>query len=126
MKLHSDNSSGLNTITAYGPGYIAVNQQRHEASLVLAPNALQAGWPVRSVEDLTAELLVALADRSCDVLLLGTGQRQKFPPPAVLRPLIEATGGRLGVEIMDTAAACRTYNILTAEGRNPLAALIVD
>ena len=78
------------------------------------------------MEDLTAELLVALADRSCDVLLLGTGQRQKFPPPAVLRPLIEATGGRLGVEVMDTAAACRTYNILTAEGRNPLAALIVE
>lgn len=126
MKLHSDQSFGLNTITGYGPGYVAVNKRNHQASLILTPQTIEPDWPVTGVESLTADLLLPLAQRTCDVLLLGTGQRQKFPSPALLRPLIEASGGRMGVEIMDTAAACRTYNILTAEGRTPLAALIVE
>ena len=126
MKLHSDSSFGLNTITGYGPGYVDVNTKRHTASLIVDPRSVEADWPVKGVDDLTAELLAVLAGRSCDVLLLGTGLRQRFPAPTLLRPLIEATGGRMGVEVMDTAAACRTYNILVAEGRNPLAALIVE
>ena len=72
---------------------------------------------------LATEHLTQLAAFSCDVLLLGTGLRQRFPSPALLRPLIES--GR-GFEIMDTAAACRTYNILVGEGRIVLAALIVE
>jgi uncharacterized protein len=72
---------------------------------------------------LTAEHLAQLTAFPCDVLLLGTGRRQRFPAPALLRPLIES--GR-GYEIMDTAAACRTYNILVAEGRIVLAALIIE
>lgn len=126
MKLHSDNSFGLNTVTGHGPGYLAVNRKNYQASLILSPQSIEADWPVSSVEALRAEHLLPLAGRSCDVLLLGTGLRQCFPPPAVLRPLIEASGGRMGIEVMDTAAACRTYNILTAEGRNPLLAAIVE
>lgn len=126
MKLHSDSSVGLNTVTGYGPGYVAVNGKTHKGSLILAPTRLEPDWPARADQPLTAELIAPLAGRSCDVLLLGTGIRQRFPAPAVLRSLIEAFGGRVGVEVMDTAAACRTYNILAAEGRNPLAALIVE
>ena len=73
--------------------------------------------------DLTAAHLAPLAAIACDVLLLGTGERLRFPAAAILRPLIEA---RVGVEMMDTAAACRTYNILVAEGRKAAAALIVE
>ena len=123
MKLHSDKTIGANTITGYGPGYVAVNGRRYETSLILDRNALEGDWPVTAGSALSAELLAPLASRTCDVLLLGTGLRQRFPSPALLRPLIEA---RIAVEVMDTGAACRTYNVLVAEGRNPLAALILE
>ncbi|HEY6895778.1 MAG TPA: Mth938-like domain-containing protein [Rhodocyclaceae bacterium] len=123
MKLHADKAYGQNAITAHGPGHVAINGRRIEASVIVQPGQLQENWPVKSVDDLTAELLAPLAALKSDVILLGTGMRQRFPSPAVLRPLIEA---RIGVEVMDTAAACRTYNILLAEGRAPLAALIVE
>lgn len=127
MKLHSDSSFGLNTITGYGPGYVAVNGKQHKGSVIVDPKTLDTNWSANSVAGLTAEQLAPLMGRACDVILIGTGDRQRFPSPAVLRPLIESlTKARVGVEIMDTAAACRTYNILTAEGRNPVAALIVE
>jgi uncharacterized protein len=74
-------------------------------------------------EPLTAEHLSALAGFRGDVLVLGTGARQRFPSPQLLRPLVEAG---IGIEIMDTPAACRTYNILVGEGRAVAAALIVE
>lgn len=123
MKLHSDTTFGLNSVTGYGPGYVAVNGQRLTATLVLGPKVLEPDFPLTTAADISAETLAPLACRPCDVLLIGTGARQKFPAPAMLKPLIQAG---MGVEIMDTAAACRTYNILNAEGRNPLALLIVE
>jgi uncharacterized protein len=127
MKLHSDNGFGLNTITGYGPGYVKVNNKRYEGSVIVDPKSVLAGWTAKTVEGLTAEQLEPLQGRACDVILIGTGDRQRFPSPTVLRPLIESLSkARVGVEIMDTAAACRTYNILTAEGRTPVAALIVE
>lgn len=123
MKLHSDTRlSGHNSVTGYGAGYVAINGQRHERSLVLTPESIEADWPVARIEDLTPELIAALV-RKCDVVLLGTGQRQRFPAPKLLSAFMQA---RIGVEVMDTAAACRTYNVLMAEGRNPLAALIIE
>lgn len=123
MKLHSDTTFGLNSVTGYGPGYVAVNGRRHETSLVLGPRTLETDFPATSFDAITAEALAPLAGRPCDVLLIGTGNRQKFPPASVLRPIFEAG---VGVEVMDTGAACRTYNVLNAEGRNPLALLIVE
>lgn len=126
MKLHSDNGFGHNVITGYGPGYVKVNNKLHEGSVIVDPKSV-AGWTAKTVDGLTAEQLEPLLGRACDVILIGTGDRQRFPSPAVLRPLIESLSkARVGVEIMDTAAACRTYNILSAEGRNPVAALIVE
>lgn len=123
MKLHSDTVLGLNSVTGYGPGYVAVNGRRLESSLVLGPRTLETNFPVASCAALSAEILAPLAKRSCDVLLIGTGNQQRFPPVTVLKPIIEAG---VGVEVMDTGAACRTYNVLNAEGRNPLALLIVE
>ncbi|WP_126444744.1 Mth938-like domain-containing protein [Sulfuricystis multivorans] len=123
MKLHPDPRSTDNIVTAYGSDFIAVGGRVLTRSLLLLPDRLDAQWGPEAYADLAIEHLARLAAFSCDVVLLGTGRRQRFPAPALLRPLIEA--GR-GFEIMDTAAACRTYNILVGEGRLPLAALILE
>ncbi|MDD5248385.1 MAG: Mth938-like domain-containing protein [Rhodocyclaceae bacterium] len=123
MKLYADSRSSFHVVTAHGPGYVAVDGQRLERSLLLQPDRIDAAWGPDAFAELTAAHLAPLATLGCDVLLLGTGPRQRFPAPAILRPLIEA---RVGVEVMDTPAACRTYNILVAEGRQVAAALIVE
>lgn len=123
MNLHPEKSSPQHVVTAYEAGRVAVNGRILTRSLLLLPDRLDEHWGPASFAALTVEHLAALTTQDSDVLLLGTGLRQRFPPPIMLRPLIEA--GR-GFEIMDTAAACRTYNILVAEGRLVLAALIIE
>lgn len=123
LKLFADARSTVNTVTAYGAGHVAVNGRQLNRSLLLLPDHLDESWGPEDFAAITAAHFAALLGLSCDVLLLGTGVRQRFPAPALLRPLIEA--GR-GVEIMDTPAACRTYNILVAEGRAVAAALIIE
>lgn len=87
------------------------------------PNRIDETWGPATFAELDQDTLARLAELACDVLLLGTGSRQRFPSPLLLRPLIEA--GR-NLEVMDTPAACRTYNILVAEGRTVAAALIIE
>lgn len=123
MKLHADVPGQQYLITAHGPGWLAVNGRRVERSLLVATDRLDTAWGPATGEPLVAAHLAALANLTGHVLLLGTGDRQRFPPPQWLRPLIE-TG--IGVEVMDTGAACRTYNILVAEGRAVAAALVVE
>lgn len=123
LKLHPDKSGPQHVVTAYEAGSIAINGRVLTRSLLLLPDHLDERWGPDAYAALAVEHLVQLTAFTCDVLLLGTGLRQRFPAPALLRPLIEA--GR-GLEIMDTAAACRTYNILVGEGRLVLAALIVE
>jgi uncharacterized protein len=123
MKLHPKIAVGQYAITGQGPGYVSINGQRRERSLIVTPLQMDPEWPVSRPEELTAEHLQPLLEFQCDIVLLGTGLRQHFPAPAVLRPLLEA---RIGVEVMDTSAACRTYHILTSEGRAVVAALIVE
>jgi len=123
LKLHPDQPSPRHVVTAYDPGSIAVNGRVLTRSLLLLPDHLDERWGPDAFDALATEHLTQLAAFACDVVLLGTGRRQRFPAPALLRPLIES--GR-GFEIMDTGAACRTYNILVGEGRIVLAALIVE
>lgn len=123
MKLHPDQTGLQHVVTAYAPGSIAVNGRVLTRSLLLMPEHLDETWGPDDFSALAIDHLAQLAALSCDVLLLGTGHRQRFPAPALLQPLIES--GR-GFEVMDTAAACRTYNILVGEGRIVLAALIVE
>lgn len=123
MKLHADSSSTLLTVTAYGVDHVAVNGRILQRSLLLLPDRLEEDWGPDDFPSLGASHLAQLAELAVDVVLLGTGHKQRFPSPALLRPLIEA--GR-PVEVMDTAAACRTYNILAAEGRAVAAALIIE
>lgn len=123
MKLQANPSSGQHIIAAHGPGWVEIDGRRYQSSLVITPTAIDATWGPDTFDALDEAHLSALAVLTCDVLLLGTGSRQRFPQPQLLRSLIEAG---IGVEIMDTAAACRTYNIVVAEGRAVVAALIVE
>ena len=123
MKLHSPVTAGLFSITAYDAGHIEVNGRRLTKSFLLTPQRLIEDWSPASVDSLTESDLLSVAELGCPIVLLGTGRRQRFPARALLRPLLER---RLGVEVMDTFAACRTYNILMAEGRDVAAALILE
>ncbi len=122
MKLHLATAAGQNAITAYGEGYVTVNQTRHENSLVVLPATLYTDWGATRFETLEAEHLAELVPLACEIVLLGTGEKLRFPRPEILRPLMEA---RVGFEVMDVRAACRTYNILMAEGRKVAAALLL-
>ena len=123
MKLHSSVTTGLLAITAYDASHIAVNGRPLTRSFLLTPRRLVEDWPPASIEALTEADMAAVAALDCPIVLLGTGLRQRFPAPALLRTLVER---RIGVEVMDSHAACRTYNILMAEGRDVAAALIVE
>jgi uncharacterized protein len=122
MKLHLDRSDVGFLITGYGPDHVLVNGIRHETSLIVLPDEVVADWS-GNWSSLASPDFDAVALRAPEILLLGTGSRQRFPPPAVYRHLIAA---RIGVEVMDTPAACRTYNILAGEGRRVAAALLLE
>ncbi len=122
MKIQAERPQGQNVVTAYGPGFVTINAQTHHDSLIIGHDRVLLHWPVKSVSELNVTDLSGL-EKNCDVILLGTGLRQVFPPRAILTSLMR---DRIGIEVMDTAAACRTYNILLAEGRAVIAALIIE
>lgn len=123
MKFTIETAAGRNHFTAYGDGYVDVNGARHHANVIVAAESVTAGWFAGPFEALAAEHFASIARDRPEIVLLGSGARFRFPPPAVLAPL-HAAG--IGVEVMDTKAACRTYNILLAEGRRVVAALVVE
>jgi uncharacterized protein len=122
LKLHLSGDSRRNTFTAYGKGYVAVNGVRYESSLVVLPDRVIDHWDVASVEALTQDSVGELADLKPELILLGTGDSLRFPNSELLAVLLSAG---IGTEVMDTHAACRTYNILAQEGRNVAAALVI-
>ncbi len=122
MKLHLSHSANTNLISGYGSDHILVNGVRHEASLIVLPDEVITGW-ANTLALLAAEHFDTLALRAPEIILLGSGRKLRFPSPALYAGLIKA---RIGVEVMDTPAACRTYNILAAEGRRVAAALILE
>ncbi|MCC6473032.1 MAG: Mth938-like domain-containing protein [Burkholderiales bacterium] len=122
MKLHLATRSTANLFTGYGEDFVTVNERRIERSLVVLPDRLVTDWRPAGFEALNADHIRALAALEPEVILLGTGNRLRFPPPGILRPLTEAG---IGVEVMDVPAACRTYNILLSEGRRVAAALLL-
>jgi len=122
MKLHAAAQTSLNTFTAYGPGYVEINRRRFEHAILVAPEGEIAAWAVDGFESLSAAHFEQLLALGPEVVLLGTGPRQRFPHPRLTAAL---TAAQIGVDVMDTHAACRTYNILMAEGRRVLAALLM-
>jgi uncharacterized protein len=122
LKLHLSANSGQNMITGYGAGYVAVNRMRYESNLIVLPDRIIEDWDVESFEQLAPEHFDFLISLSPEMVLFGTGATLRFPHPKLTRMLIEAG---IGIEVMDTSAACRTYNILTDEGRRVAAALLI-
>ena len=120
MKLHVSGPGPRNAITGYGEGYVLVNGQRHESSVIVLPDQVLP-WDVAGFASLSAEHFSALKDLQAEILLLGTGPKQRFPHPRLTAPLAAAG---IGVEVMDLKAACRTYNILVSEERKVAAALL--
>lgn len=122
MKFHQANSGNTKIFTSHGEGYVKVNGERHERSIVVLADEVRTNWVVADFDALTEEHFVYFLTLKPDVLLLGTGTTQRFPHPRLYRTLTDAG---IGVECMDTPAACRTYNILAAEDRKVVAAIII-
>ena len=120
MKLHASAAPGVQVVTAYGDDYVLVNGVRYEESMVVLPHRVVA-WTGHVFDRLTSEDFGYLGTLEAEIVLLGTGPRQRFPHPRLTAPLGRA---RIGLEVMDLQAACRTYNILVAEGRKVAAALL--
>jgi uncharacterized protein len=123
VKLQSDPHSGANTITGYGDGYIEINKIPYSHAVLLSSDGEILEWAVKSFEELSPADFTQMATLKPELIIIGTGKRQRFPKPELLKTLIDA---KLGFEVMDSQAACRTYNILVGEGRQVLLALIVE
>jgi len=123
LKLHLSNPAGLNLFTAYGDDYVAVNKEKHAKNLIVLPESIIFEWSTATPATLAENDMAKLLELGSEIVLLGTGLHQRFPPGALMRPFAPAG---IGLEIMDLRAACRTYNILAAEGRKVAAALLFD
>jgi uncharacterized protein len=121
MLLNPENPQYINQISAYDGNAFSVNGVRYASGLILSPDALIENWLPGGFASLRAEDLESLLALKPALVLIGTGQRQRFPAPALLRPLIEAG---ISPEIMDTGSACRTFNLLAGEGRRVVVAMI--
>lgn len=120
MQFQSDLFS--TAITAYGAGWIVVGGERIAHSVVLSSEQAPRPWPCAGFDELQADHFEELVATQPELVLFGSGATIRFPRPAWLRPLVEAG---IGVETMDTHAACRTYNILAGEDRRVIAALLL-
>ncbi|MDN5870086.1 MAG: Mth938-like domain-containing protein [Nitrococcus sp.] len=123
MKMILENSAAaVNWITNYAPGRVTINGQVIKNSVIVTPDRLLCDWRPGHFEDLERAHMDPIIELGPDVALIGTGERQHFPSRDIMLSLLERN---IGLEVMDTHSACRTYNILTHEGRRVVAALII-
>ncbi len=123
MKFQAESNQATYTVGAHGPGFVEVQGVRYEQGICLGAETAPQAWGVDGFAALAEQDFLQLAEQQPELVIIGTGGAQRFAHPSLLRPLIERG---IGFEIMSTAAACRTYNILVGEGRRALAALLVD
>ncbi len=122
MALHLQTNTNLRLFTGYGEGYVAVNDKQYRQSVVVMAGSVRTDWTATDFGSLEASHFNYFLELQPEVLLLGTGAKQRFARPELYRALIQA---RIGIEFMDTPAACRTYNILVAEDRKVVAAILL-
>ena len=123
MKFQPDTATGVNVISRQEPQRLWVGGGVHAHSLLVPWVGEVQAWPVAALADLTEAHFLQILGLQPELVIVGSGARQRFLPAALLRPLLER---RIGVETMDTPAACRTYNVLVSEGRAVVAALLVE
>jgi uncharacterized protein len=121
VKLHASAPGARHVFSGYGEGYVLVNGARHETSVIVTPERVLP-WSVAAFDALAESDFEPFLALGLEILLVGTGPKQRFPHPRLTRALAEK---RVGIEVMDTQAACRTYNILIAEGRRVAAAILL-
>jgi uncharacterized protein len=122
MKFTQHNPDGLNLIRRYGPDFITVGSEDIRASCIVGAQTLIRDWPPRDVPSLTVELFAELFELQPEVVVLSTGVQQQFPG-AALRAQFATR--KIGLEVMEVGAACRTYNVLVSEERRVLAAILL-
>jgi uncharacterized protein len=122
MKFHLSTAEG-NMFTGHGADYVRLGVVEYRENVLVTPERVVTGWTAGGFDTLTEADFTALAELKPEVVLLGTGASLRFPHPRLTRALTDAG---IGVEVMDTPAACRTFNILAAEGRRVVAAVILD
>ncbi|MGC2456868.1 MAG: Mth938-like domain-containing protein [Gallionellaceae bacterium] len=122
MKLHLNTSATQKIFTAHGAGYVMVSGERYSHTIVVTPEQVLTDWRPQDFAALDEAHFEYFLRLQPEVLLLGTGNQQHFPHPRLYRQLIAAG---IGVECMDTPAACRTYNILMTEDRKVVAAILL-
>lgn len=122
MKFQPETAAGLNQISRHEPGRVWVGTTPFVHAVIVPWQGTVLDWQAADADALTAEHFERIASLAPEVVIFGSGARIRFPKPALLRPLIER---RIGVETMDTAAACRTYNVLASERRSVVAALLL-
>jgi uncharacterized protein len=123
MKLHSSSTQQYQTVTGYDDSGVEINAERFNFSLIVMPETPPRAWPVANFAGLSADHFEQIAADAPDVVILGTGARQRFVHPRLIASL---SSKHVGVEAMDSKAACRTYNVLMGEGRKVTLALIID
>ena len=126
MKLQPDRLD-VQAILGYGAGWVGLGSngvaEKIERSIVIGSRGEKFDWHCTRFEDLTEHHFTQLAETRPELVIFGSGTRLRFAPPAFMRALMQK---RIGVETMDTLAACRTYNILAGEGRQVIAALLIE
>lgn len=122
MALQLNTDTSLNLFTGHGEGYVTINHKRYQQPVVVMAGEVRTDWAATDFAALTAAHFDYFLALKPEVLLLGTGARQHFAHPNLYRELIQA---RIGIEFMDTPAACRTYNILVTEDRKVIAAVLL-
>jgi len=120
MKFAEDHNKANYKITGYESDGIKINDRLFQQALILSPSTLISDWKPRDISSVTAEDLAPIYALNAEIIILGTGEKQQFPNTDVLKQLAKM---QIGFEIMDTQAACRTFNIIMAEGRNVVAGL---
>ncbi|HUO82109.1 MAG TPA: Mth938-like domain-containing protein [Gammaproteobacteria bacterium] len=123
MKFTLESDRSVNLVRAYAPGRIKVGGREYASSVILTPERIIPDWTPAVIADLTAAHLDEVLAVEPDIVLLGTGARLRFPAPELLAGVL---GRGIGIECMDTRAACRTYNVLVHEGRRVAAALLIS
>lgn len=123
MKLHSATTKQYQTVTGYDDQGVEINAERFSFSLIVMPEVAPRPWNVSNFEALSAAHFDRIEEDKPDVVILGTGARQRFVHPRLIASL---SARHIGVECMDSKAACRTYNVLMGEGRKVTLALIIE
>jgi len=121
MKFHLANPGNTKLFTGYAADHVMVNRERYSSSIVVRADEIRTDWQIASFNELNEAHFEYFLALQPEVLLLGTGTRQQFPHPRLYRAL---TNAGIGIECMDTPAACRTYNILVEEDRKVVAAIL--